>query len=123
MSSFAAHAATYWRDSELKIEVVVLAEHLDGSGQRIELQRALSFDDQDGALGQDTYCLVTDSGATHYGGIDRWAVEESELRLYLSAEAATALKLDTELSIHLPADADHNTLVEGLSAVAGDGRT
>lgn len=106
MSSFAERAATHWRDSELNAEVVVLAENLDGSGRRIELQRALSRSDQDRALGQDTYCLVTTSGATHYGGIDHWALEEGELRLSLSTEAATALGLDTELSIRLPADAE-----------------
>lgn len=97
-----------------------MAEHLDGSGRRIELQRTCSPDEQDRALGQDTYCLVTESGATHYGGIDHWAVEEGRPRLSLSTDAATALRLDTALSIRLPPDDDHSTVVEGLAAVVGD---
>ena len=97
-----ASAATHWRDSDLSTEVVVLAEHLDGSGRRIELQRTCSPDEQDRALGLHTYCLVTESGTTHYGGIDPWAVKEGRLRLSLSTEAATALGLDTALSIRLP---------------------
>ena len=119
MTSFAARVASDSRDAELNAEVVVFAEHLDDSGRRIELQRALSPDEQDRALGQDTYCVVTESGATHYGGIDRWAVQDGEVQLSLSTEAAAALGLDTEVSIGLPPDADPSTVVERLSAVVG----
>lgn len=108
------------RDPELNTEVVVLTEHLDGSGRRIELQRTCSPDEQDRALGQDTYCLVTESGATHYGGVDHWAAEEGRLRRSPSTAAATALRLDTALSIRLPPDDDHSTVVEVLAAVVGD---
>ncbi|WP_394840380.1 Imm10 family immunity protein [Pendulispora rubella] len=47
----------------------MLAECTVGSGARLEIQRALTFDDQDKALDMDTYSLCTEDGKTHYGGV------------------------------------------------------
>jgi hypothetical protein len=71
--------------------VVVLAENPDGSGARLELQKALSLDEQDRKLGMDTYCLCTDEGATFYGGIKSWKLMPDLLEINLNMQAAEAL--------------------------------
>jgi hypothetical protein len=73
---------------------IVLAEGPDGSGRRLELQKALSFDDQDRANGQDTYCLCTEEGATHYGGVTSWSIGTTSLKVSLDDAAATALGVE-----------------------------
>jgi hypothetical protein len=74
--------------------------------------RNVRFTDQDVALGQDTYCIVTgSSGATHYGGVE--AVEWPEPRrlvLTLGRDAAENLLLPRQLELLLP-DADSAGLV------------
>src|SRR6476646_4500799 len=73
---------------DLNAYVVVLYEQADGTGERIEFQRALSFDDQDRELGQDTYCICLTSGATTYGGVRACILSGPSLKLRLSPEAA-----------------------------------
>jgi hypothetical protein len=82
---------------------VIVAEEESGEGARVELQRATSFDDQDRALGQDTYCLSLHTGASVYGGVTRWLLAPGQLKLELSKEASDALELDTELTIEFDA--------------------
>lgn len=82
---------------------VIVAEEESGEGARVELQRATSFDDQDRALGQDTYCLSLHTGACVYGGVTRWLLVPGRLKLELSKEASDALELDTELTIEFGA--------------------
>jgi Immunity protein 10 len=67
-TSFDASAVAFVRD-DLNAQYLVLAEHADGSGRRLEVQRSLRVDAQDHSLGMDTYCLVTEDQATHYGGV------------------------------------------------------
>ncbi len=43
------------------------SEEPDGSGWALILMRAKSFDEQDVALGLDTYCLTDETGRTVYG--------------------------------------------------------
>jgi hypothetical protein len=64
--------------------VVVLAEHSDAGGRRLELQSSLSYDEQEKSLGQDAYCLCTETGACHYGGVT------SELPLSARVSAANS---------------------------------
>ena len=52
----------YLRDEDLNTEVLVLED--EGSSDRIEIQRALTFDSQDVAQEMDTYCLLR-GGAVH----------------------------------------------------------
>ena len=85
--SFDATAVAFERDVELNAEYLILAEHHDGSGQRLEVQRALDIDQRD-------YCLVTHVGTEHYGGIVRWEVRGGRLRVTLDADAAAALGAD-----------------------------
>ena len=90
-TSFDASAVAFERDDNLGAEWLVLAEHPDGTGRRLEVQRPLQVDEQDLALGHDTYCLVTEEQATHYGGVLDWHIEESTLHLDLTGEASRAI--------------------------------
>lgn len=69
-------------------DVVIVAENEDGSGRRLEISASVEATSQDRVLGQDTYCLVDDSGVTHYGGVTDWALEGEVLRLTLGADGA-----------------------------------
>ena len=76
MRRFIATSVAAANVQDLNALVVLFAENPDGSGARLELQRALSFDAQDCQLSHDTYCLSTETGATYYGGVrfGRWKV-------------------------------------------------
>ena len=100
--SFDASAVTFERDDSLNAQYLVLAEHADGGGRRLEVQRALHFDEQDVALAQDTYCLVTEAQATHYGGVVNWLLDGSLLHLELTDEASRVIGA-SEFRITLPA--------------------
>ena len=49
--------------------VLAFAEQPDGTGRAVIFQIDASRDDQDMALGMDTYCVVTEDAATYYGGV------------------------------------------------------
>ena len=74
--------------------VLVIAEHFDGSGQRLELQAALSYDEQDQSLSMDTYCLCTETGACHYGGVTSWTLIEDQAVLVVTLDEAASRVLD-----------------------------
>ena len=82
---------TFEELDELNTLVLGLSDTQDGSGNILILERGLSFDEQDVALGQDTYSISTASGATVYGGIMRSVLDERLLTIELTAEAAGAL--------------------------------
>lgn len=82
---------------------VLMAEGESGDGARVELQRATTFDDQDRALGHDTYCLGLHTGASIYGGVTAWSLTPGRLTLALSKEATEALDVDAELTIDFDA--------------------
>jgi hypothetical protein len=90
-STFDAAAVASRRDADLNTEYLVLAEHHDGSGRSLEVQRPPQSDIQHETVGQDTYCIVVDGGATHYGGVLDWRIDGSTLRLGVDEEAALAL--------------------------------
>ena len=89
--AFDAGAVAAQHDEALGVDSVVLCESDDGSGRCLEIQRPLRPDEQDAARGQDTYCLVLDAAATHYGGVTGWRLEDGSLTLDLDASAAEAL--------------------------------
>jgi len=102
---------------DLNAFAVILAQNPDGSGARLEIQRALSFDEQDKQLGQDTYCVSTEEGATHYGGIASWRFADNGLEIALDAGAATSLGF-TGFAVELEANGDtRRVLKEGLERV------
>jgi len=102
MRRFRANAVSAEVVHELNTFSVVLGERPDGSGMRLEIQKALSFQDQDLASGHDTYCLGTEEGATHYGGVTSWTIEPGALTLLLAPEAAEALGVDIGFLVAFP---------------------
>lgn len=88
-------------DTDLAVSVLVVAH--PSSGDAIEVMRAHFFDDQDRALGQDTYCLSR-GGVSHYGGVLAHALVGSELTLTLTAEAAETLELPSRVTIDVGSD-------------------
>jgi hypothetical protein len=88
---FVAMAASVDILEDLNTFVVCLAEEQDGLGRRLELQRALSFDEQDRRHGMDTYCLSNESGASHYGGVQTWTLTNGLLTLDLDPAASNTL--------------------------------
>lgn len=118
MKRFRASSAAATELAEMNVYAVILAENEDGSGSCLEVQRALSFDEQDRALGQDTYCLHTETGATHYGGVTSWVVTQNHLEILLDAEAAAALDVRKGFSVAIKPE--HVLMLqEGLSRVIG----
>lgn len=78
-------------------EAVVLQ---DDDGFAFSIQRSLQVDESDHALGMATYCLVSDGGACHYGGVTQWSREQGDLvALTLTQEAADALAVPTEFDL------------------------
>jgi hypothetical protein len=106
-SSFVAKAGAAEEIEDVDCFIVALAEEPDGSGARLEIQIALwEPDPQDVALGQDTYCLCTQQGATCYGGVTAWCLRDRWLHLWLDERAADTLGLDDEIAIELDLPAD-----------------
>ncbi len=65
MLAFTARGVAATNLPDLNAQVVVLAEDPNGErGPRLEISRALTYSKQDRELGQDTYCLSTQTGAT-----------------------------------------------------------
>lgn len=91
MTEFLARAAAFVRDEDLEADILVLAEQEDGSGRRLEIQRSVTTTAADVQAGMDTYCLADDTGATHYGGVSGWSLDEDVVCLSLDSEAADAL--------------------------------
>ena len=117
MVAFTAKGVAAIELPDLNSRVVVLAEDPDGDGgPRLEISRALTFTTQDRELGQDTYCLATQTGATVYGGVHAYALDGSTLTMRLDARAQRALGVPEEFSILL--DADKSTVEKVRSALA-----
>lgn len=96
---------------DLNAYVVVLAADEDAVGPRIELQRSLTFDDQDRALGMDRHCLVTETGACAYGAVAAWDLVGDVLHLGLTSDGAEDLGVAEGFIVDLPPAA-----AEGLRA-------
>lgn len=97
-------AAAATQLDELNTFAVVLAEEADGSGERIELQRALEFDEQDYSLGLDTYCTCLANGACEYGGIRKCVLNRNELMLEFSSATASTLGIAQHILVQLEVD-------------------
>jgi hypothetical protein len=89
--------AGFTKDLDLNYEAVVFLD--EQTGDAFEIQRSLEFDDQDRAMGMDTYCLVLGSGPTHYGGVAHWTLDDSALELVLTTDAAAALGIAPHLRL------------------------
>lgn len=99
---------------------VGLAQHPSGQGAYLILQCALTPpDEQDAATGMDTYCLMDEQGAVHYGGIQRAELTDAALRFRFDQDAAGELGIqnpERELTLTIPTD-DAARLATGLRRV------
>lgn len=112
--SYVAHACSVARLDDLNTFLVIIADRSDSPRTTIELQCAIEADDQDRALGMDTYGIVLSSGATHYGGITRCSLAKRRLILAFSEEAEAALGFSgVDITLELP-DAEVEALRQGL---------
>jgi hypothetical protein len=118
MRRFKAKAVAPVELPDLNTFAVVLAEEPDGSGARLEIQKSLSFDEQDRRLGLDTYCLCTEEGATYYGGVTSWTLTQDSLEVRLDAQAAKALGVQGGFVVNFATE-NLPILKEGLQKVLG----
>lgn len=99
---------------------VGLAADQRGEGAYLILQCALTAPtDQDAATGMDTYCLMDDLGAVHYGGIERAELDDTTLRLRFDEDAADELGIrnpERGLTLAVPAR-ETARLADGLRRV------
>ncbi|KUN05544.1 hypothetical protein AQI96_35170 [Streptomyces canus] len=74
--------------------VVGLAEDESGEGRQLVLQCSLREpDDQDQRLGQDTYCVLNETGGIVYGGIEAVTFSPAGISFRFSLAAAEKLAL------------------------------
>lgn len=89
--------------------IVGLAETEVGDGPSLLLSIVLlPSDEQDHALGLDTYCVSTGGGATVYGGLTRCVLQDDALTLGFTPVAAKTLGLP--LQMRLPLHVKHETI-------------
>lgn len=120
MGSFIATAGAFEQIDDQGVYVVVIAEDEFGNGRRLEVQLAIEFDERDKSLGMDTYCLSTETGSSHYGGVTAWSINGNVLRVALEAKAASSLGLGSTLEIQLDMEPEKiKAVVSGLVKVLG----
>jgi hypothetical protein len=117
MRRFKACAVAAQEHRDINTFAVVLAEDRDGSGARLELQKALSVDEQDRRFEMDTYCLCTEDGATVYGGVESWTLSSNLLVINLNAQATESLGVQG-FAVSFAAE-EFALLKEALSKVLG----
>lgn len=82
----------------------MLAEHADGSGRTVELQRGLTETEEDRRSGLFGYCVVIDGGPSSYRCVDGWKVLGRDLILQLSTVAARDFGAES-IVVRLPSGA------------------
>jgi hypothetical protein len=118
MKNFEATAIAAQEMIDINTFALVLAEHPDGSGRRVEIQKALTFDEQDRQSGQSTYCICSETGAAHYGGIANWVLGGNVLRIVFSETAALVFGAD-QVQILFP-PANHSVIETALRRLLND---
>lgn len=109
--------ARYLDSAELAYREVAFLD--PESGDALHFQLAYAFDDQDGVLGMDTYCLVR-GGLTHYGGIVDLRIQPGRVAVELDDAAARALELPSLVVLEVP-DEQLQAVAPALRAiVTGD---
>ncbi len=123
--SFGVRAVGVEDPSEDGVVIVGLAEYPDGDGQNLIFQLGLEFDEQDVALGMDTYCLSVETGATFYGGVTSCVLDGDLLTIGLDAEAAATLRTGEECRLRLMVPPESIALVAEVlrKVLTGGGAT
>ncbi len=99
---------------DLNALVVGLAENPDGSGMALLISTTLTaFDAQDRALGEDTYSISTEWGATMYGGLTGCVRQDAVLTLTFDADVAKTLGMGRPCRLHLQVDDESIVVLQG----------
>lgn len=105
---FTAHVLFAGILEELNTVLIALTDDAAAPTRTLELQKALQADEED--PDSDTYCLVINGSATHYGGLSRCQLTRDLLRLRFDEQAAAALGTDgLDITLDLT-DADRTLL-------------
>ncbi|XSG77256.1 Imm10 family immunity protein [Herpetosiphon llansteffanensis] len=93
-----------WIDDD--ILAIVFADDPEEPDDYLELQRSFAEpDEQDIALGMDTYCISTAAGATTYGGITSFVIRGNQCTIDLAASAAAEIGIaQYQIELNLTAD-------------------
>ncbi|MCP3784119.1 Imm10 family immunity protein [Micromonospora sp. A3M-1-15] len=120
-----AHAAGFEHDEDDEVVEAGFAEGVDGSGFALMFQRTdYEPDEQDIRLGMDTYCLTTGDGRTHYGGLLAAELDDGQLTLRLSPDAAGTIGIAEITTVRLDVDAASlSAFRDGLPLVVNWGRS
>lgn len=124
MRSFTARAVAAEELPDLETFAVVFAENVDGSGQRLELQRSLPPNEDEEDEDMQTYCVCTEDGACCYGGVTGWSLDGARFELRLDERAARVFGADGFVVTleEDPAVANDPALRAGLARVFADAR-
>ncbi|SMB94218.1 Imm10 family immunity protein [Deinococcus hopiensis] len=110
---FVANALAVEDLPDVNTFLIALADNAEEPTHVLELQKALEVDEDD--PDSDTYCLVLDGAATHYGGVRTCLLSGHSLVLRLDDEAAGALGIDSfEIELDL-AEEERAVLRSGLA--------
>ncbi|MEV6987483.1 Imm10 family immunity protein [Sphaerisporangium sp. NPDC051017] len=122
---FTAREVGVEEEPELECLTAGLAEGTDGSGMVLMFMcSTCEPDDQDVALGMDTYCVVTADQGTAYGAVNEITLHEKLLRVVVAPDALDALSLsDPEIEAVLQvSDESIEQLRSGLRRILTYGR-
>ncbi|MER6447604.1 Imm10 family immunity protein [Streptomyces venezuelae] len=107
----------YEEDDVDEVVEAGFSEGADGAGFVLSVQRtAYEPDDQDVALGMDTYCLVS-GGRSHYGGMLRARRDGDSLQLNFSPAASSSLGIPAEIRVIFEGPVD--SIAEFFSGLPG----
>ncbi|MEV5576651.1 Imm10 family immunity protein [Spirillospora sp. NPDC052269] len=123
--TFTARAVAAEADEDDETYVAGVAEQEYGGGHELTFMCCLyEPDEQDIALGLDSYCLVTPNQGTAYGGVKEVRMKGRVLRVVVDPGKLEALGLDEpEIEVTLDVEeAQIEQLREGLRRVLTHGR-
>ena len=122
---FVARAAGVDEEPDYEYFSAGVSENSDGTGFVLLFLCGLDEpDEQDVALGMDSYCVVTADEGTAYGCVTEVALTDDLLRVVVRPDALELLGLDdTEIEATLDVDEDSiDRLRDGLRLVLNYGR-
>ena len=118
MQTFIVQAISVNELTDVETFLVGMYDNAEMPGEYFEIQKSLTFDEQDYELGMNTYCIVLSNGATHYGGIESCVLQGNLLNIGLLVTAAQTLGIHTEIECHLQVTQDAiDTLRSGLQRI------